>query len=88
MSHLSEMEVDEIEQAGEHIRDSCEIHASRHAFSQKNILNTSDMTPSDQNMGMEDELRSEATFQLKIENFSKMNETVLSPAHHVRGLPW
>jgi ubiquitin carboxyl-terminal hydrolase 7 len=45
-----------------------------------------DITPSDQNM--EDELRSEATFQLTIENFSKMSETILSDAHYVRGLPW
>lgn len=47
---------------------------------------TPDITPSDQNM--EDELRSEATFQLRIENFSKMSETILSEAHYVRGLPW
>lgn len=53
-----------------------------------NYEHFADMTPSDQNMAMEDELRSEATFQLKIENFSKMTETNLSPAHHVRGLPW
>lgn len=47
---------------------------------------TPDITPSDQNM--EDELRSEATFQLTIDNFSKMTETILSEAHYVRGLPW
>ncbi|CRK86286.1 CLUMA_CG000165, isoform A [Clunio marinus] len=47
---------------------------------------TPDITPSDQNM--EDELRSEATFQLTIENFSKLSETILSDAHYVRGLPW
>lgn len=37
---------------------------------------------------MDDELRSEATFQLKIENFSKMTDTKLSEPHFVRNLPW
>ena len=37
---------------------------------------------------MEDELRSEATFQLTIDNFSKFSETILSEANYVRGLPW
>ncbi|XP_015785155.1 ubiquitin carboxyl-terminal hydrolase 7 [Tetranychus urticae] len=36
----------------------------------------------------EDEARSEATFRYKIENFSKMRDTVLSPPTYVRNLPW
>ncbi|XP_074593603.1 ubiquitin-specific protease 7 isoform X2 [Brevipalpus obovatus] len=36
----------------------------------------------------EDEARSDATFRYKIENFSKMKETVLSPPTYVRNLPW
>lgn len=35
-----------------------------------------------------DEARSEATFRFKIENFSKLTESVLSPPTYVRNLPW
>lgn len=38
---------------------------------------------------MEDEeMRSEATFQYRVENFSKLKESVLSPPCYVRNLPW
>lgn len=36
----------------------------------------------------EDESRSEATFQFVVENFSKMDESVLGPQCVVRNLPW
>ncbi|XP_075588798.1 ubiquitin-specific protease 7 isoform X5 [Dermatophagoides farinae] len=36
----------------------------------------------------EDESRSEATFSYKIENFSKIKDSELSPATYVRNLPW
>ena len=35
-----------------------------------------------------DEARSEATFKYKIDNFSKLKDTVLSPPTFVRNLPW
>ena len=34
------------------------------------------------------EARSEATFQYKVENISKKNETELSPPCYIRNLPW
>lgn len=38
---------------------------------------------------MEDEeMRSEATFSYRVENFSKLKESVLSPPCYVRNLPW
>lgn len=36
----------------------------------------------------DDELRSEATFNFKVENFSKLSESLFSPAYYVRNLPW
>ena len=35
-----------------------------------------------------DESRSEATFSYKMENFSKIKDSVLSPPTYVRNLPW
>lgn len=35
-----------------------------------------------------DEARSEATFRFKIESFSKLRDTTLSPPTFVRNLPW
>lgn len=35
-----------------------------------------------------DDHRSEATFQYKVENFSQIKESVLSPVIMVRNLPW
>lgn len=38
---------------------------------------------------MEDEeMRSEATFRFRVENFTKLKESVLSPPCYVRNLPW
>ena len=36
----------------------------------------------------DDEARSEATFSFKVENFSQMKESALSPPCIVRNLPW
>ncbi|XP_044758285.1 ubiquitin carboxyl-terminal hydrolase 7 isoform X2 [Coccinella septempunctata] len=36
----------------------------------------------------EDEARSEATFRFTVSNFSKLKDSVLSPACYVRNLPW
>jgi ubiquitin carboxyl-terminal hydrolase 7 len=36
----------------------------------------------------DDELRSEATFNFKVDNFSKLNESLFSPPSYVRNLPW
>ena len=36
----------------------------------------------------DDEARSEATFSFKVENFSQMKESALSPSCIVRNLPW
>lgn len=42
-----------------------------------------------QNAPMEDdEVRSEATFRFKVENLSKLKDSVLSPPCYVRNLPW
>lgn len=37
---------------------------------------------------LDDEVRSEATFSFKVENLSKLTDSVLSPAYYVRNLPW
>ncbi|XP_050084011.1 ubiquitin carboxyl-terminal hydrolase 7 isoform X1 [Anopheles aquasalis] len=37
---------------------------------------------------MNDEVRSEATFSFQIPKFSRLTESVLSPAYYVRNLPW
>lgn len=42
---------------------------------------------SDQHME-DEEMRSEATFQFRVENFSKLKESTLSPPYFVRNLPW
>jgi len=44
--------------------------------------------PVDEGMDADDDARSEATFQFKIENFSKMKDSVLSSPTYVRNLPW
>ncbi|CAG9767409.1 unnamed protein product [Ceutorhynchus assimilis] len=36
----------------------------------------------------EDEARSEATFRFTVQNFSKLKDSILSPATFVRNLPW
>jgi ubiquitin carboxyl-terminal hydrolase 7 len=42
-----------------------------------------------QDQVMEDEeIRSEATFHFKVENISKLQESILSPPCYVRSLPW
>lgn len=41
----------------------------------------------DQNME-EDEVRSEATFSFKVEKFSRLKDSLLSPPCYVRNLPW
>lgn len=53
--------------------------------SASNDVNTSQMVDAQ----MEDEeMRSEATFSFRVENFSKLKESVLSPPCYVRNLPW
>ena len=48
---------------------------------------TTMLSPTDKGLE-EDEARPEATFQLTIENFSQMKESVLSEPCMVRNLPW
>lgn len=37
---------------------------------------------------LDDEVRSEATFSFKVENLSKLTDSILSPPYYVRNLPW
>uniref|UniRef100_A0A8D8CRD0 Ubiquitin carboxyl-terminal hydrolase 7 n=1 Tax=Culex pipiens TaxID=7175 RepID=A0A8D8CRD0_CULPI len=37
---------------------------------------------------LDDEVRSEATFSFKVENLSKLTDSVLSQVYYVRNLPW
>ncbi|CAG2105168.1 unnamed protein product, partial [Medioppia subpectinata] len=52
------------------------------------LLNGDSASNQDEAMDEEDEARSEATFRYKIENFSKLRDTTLSPPTFVRNLPW
>ncbi|XP_054155064.1 ubiquitin carboxyl-terminal hydrolase 7-like [Oppia nitens] len=52
------------------------------------LLNGDSGGNQDEAMDEEDEARSEATFRFKIENFSKLRDTTLSPPTYVRNLPW
>ncbi|EDS38979.1 conserved hypothetical protein [Culex quinquefasciatus] len=45
------------------------------------------MNMNDQN-NLDDEVRSEATFSFKVENLSKLTDSVLSQVYYVRNLPW
>uniref|UniRef100_UPI00358F4AED ubiquitin carboxyl-terminal hydrolase 7 isoform X3 n=1 Tax=Myxine glutinosa TaxID=7769 RepID=UPI00358F4AED len=42
----------------------------------------------DQEMEEDTSWRSEATFQFTVERFSKLSDTLLSPAYFIRNLPW
>ncbi|KAL9704373.1 hypothetical protein quinque_007891 [Culex quinquefasciatus] len=45
------------------------------------------MNMNDQN-NLDDEVRSEVTFSFKVENLSKLTDSILSQAYYVRNLPW
>ncbi|XP_055691767.1 ubiquitin carboxyl-terminal hydrolase 7 [Lutzomyia longipalpis] len=59
--------------------------APLHAFGQPQ---TTEAPREDSTMEEEDHARSEATFTFRVEEFSKLNEQLLSPPCYVRNLPW
>ncbi|XP_070580003.1 ubiquitin carboxyl-terminal hydrolase 7-like [Ptychodera flava] len=83
LSDSEEMDTRDGENGGVHKNDDV-----KSADRDKKTVN-GDLNAEEEDEPMEeDESRSEATFQFKISNFSKLRDTLLSPPYMIRNLPW